>query len=60
MIVATWVDDIIMASHPSKADARVKFDKLIGTEFEMSPWTSGQGDVQYSVLCSDFYPGGAC
>jgi hypothetical protein len=44
MIVATWVDDIIMASSPSNADARVKFDKLIGTEFEMSPWTSGQAD----------------
>jgi hypothetical protein len=44
MIVATWVDDIIMASSPSNADARVEFDKLIGAEFEMSPWTSGQAD----------------
>jgi hypothetical protein len=44
MIVATWVDDIIMASAPSNTKARVEFDKIIGTEFEMSPWTSGQAD----------------
>lgn len=44
VIVATWVDDIIMASAPSKEKERVEFDKKISAEFEMSPWTSGQAD----------------
>ena len=44
VIVATWVDDIIMASARSNNSARVTFDTMIRTEFEMSPWTNGQAD----------------
>jgi transposase InsO family protein len=44
VIVATWVDDIIMASARSNDIARLSFDEKIRAEFEMSPWTSGQAD----------------
>ena len=44
VIVATWVDDIIMASARDNDTERLAFDGHIRTEFEMSPWTSGQAD----------------
>ena len=44
VIVATWVDDIILASSRSNAGARAAFDAAIRKEFEMSPWTDGEAD----------------
>ena len=43
-IVATWVDDIIMANARSNNLEREQFDKDLRKEFEMSPWTSGEAD----------------
>ena len=43
-IVATWVDDIIMANARKNKLEREKFDKDLRKEFEMSPWTTGEAD----------------
>jgi len=43
-IVATWVDDIIMANAKGNNIEREQFDKDLRKEFEMSPWTSGEAD----------------
>ena len=43
-IVATWVDDIIMANARSNNVEREQFDRDLRKEFEMSPWTSGEAD----------------
>ena len=44
VIVATWVDDIIMASKRGNESDRLEFDRAIREEFEMSPWTDGEAD----------------
>ena len=41
-IVATWVDDIILASARGNEAARARFDAELRAEFEVSPWTSGE------------------
>jgi hypothetical protein len=43
-IVATWVDDIIMANARHNNLEREQFDKDLRKEFEMSPWTTGEAD----------------
>jgi hypothetical protein len=43
-IVATWVDDIILATARGNEAARVKFDQNLRKEFEVSPWTSGEAN----------------
>ena len=42
IIVCTWVDDIILASKRENQAARVEFDRALRSEFEVSPWTSGE------------------
>ena len=44
VIVATWVDDILMASGRGNQQARERFNTAIRSEFEMSPWTDGEAD----------------
>ena len=43
-IVATWVDDIIMANARNNNFEREQFDKDLRKELEMSPWTTGEAD----------------
>lgn len=42
IIIATWVDDIIMFNHRNNNSARTWFDEELNKEFIMSPWTSGE------------------
>ena len=42
IIVCTWVDDIILAAKRENQAARVEFDRALRSEFEVSPWTSGE------------------
>ena len=44
IIVAIWVDDVIVASARSNSALREAFDREITAEFEMSPWTTGEAD----------------
>ena len=44
LIVATWVDDILLSSARENTSARIEFDKALRKEFEMSPWTAGEAD----------------
>ena len=44
VIIATWVDDIIMCSAKDNTVARESFDTKLREVFEVSPWTSGEAD----------------
>ena len=44
VIVATWVDDIIMCSAKGNTAVRESFDTKLREVFEVSPWTSGEAD----------------
>jgi Reverse transcriptase (RNA-dependent DNA polymerase) len=44
-IVSIWVDDIILATARHNDLARHQFDTNLRSEFQVSPWTSGQADV---------------
>ena len=42
VILLVWVDDIIFASARNNDAARTQFDTNLRSEFEVSPWTSGE------------------
>ena len=44
IIAATLVDDIVLSPARENKVGRDQFDKDLGKEFEMSPWTSGETD----------------
>jgi len=43
-ILLVWVDDIILATARDDDDARTKFDADLRSEFEVSPWTTGEAE----------------
>ena len=43
-ILLVWVDDIILATARDDDAARKKFDADLRSEFEVSPWTSGEAN----------------
>ena len=43
-ILLVWVDDIILATARDDDAARKKFDEDLRSEFEVSPWTSGEAN----------------